>query len=83
MPFMDLMRGYDQLHLRVTLEIGDKDCLIFWPGTSGYHNPSRLTLSSLNETFHHGDLLRLVIHVNDPIETGVSRHGDISDAILR
>ena len=71
---MDLVRSKDQLQLRVRVEIGDQQRLVFWPRTTGNQHRAGVTLSKGG---NDGEWPRGMADVNHAIEAGVARDGDV------
>ena len=75
---VNLVRGDDQLHLRMLVEIRDQYLLILRPGTPG---DQRLT-SFPYKPFEFWQLTRLITHVQHTVETGIAVDRHVTDAIL-
>ena len=71
---VDLVRSEDQLQLRVRVEIGDQQRLVFWPRATSNQHRSGVTLSKGG---NDGKRPRGMADVDHAIEAGVARDGDI------
>lgn len=71
---VDLVRSKDQLQLRVRVEIGDQQRLVFWPRTTGNQHRAGVTLSKGG---NDGERSRGMADVDHAIEAGVACDGDV------
>ena len=78
MILADDMGGNDHLPVFATVEIGDEDGLIGFP-TAACH---KHMASSTDKGLYNGQMFRLLLDLEHPIETGVAGHGHIRDTNL-
>ncbi len=71
---VDLVRSEDELQVEVRVEIGDQQCLVFWPRATGNQHRAGVAFS---EGGNDGERPRGMADVDHAIEAGVSRDGDI------
>ena len=71
---VDLVRSEDELQVGVGVEIGDQQCLVFWPrATSNQHRSGVAFSEGGNDGERTGD----AADVDHAIEAGVARNGDV------
>ena len=75
---VDDMRGDNQLHFRMLVEVLDKQVLVRLPGTSR-HKGHGVVL----EQFHQRQFLRFLTDLQHTVETGITHHRHAVDAYLR
>ena len=71
---VDLVRSEDELQLRVRVEIGDQQRLVFWPRTASNQHRAGVTLSKGGSD---GERPRGMADVDHAIEAGVACDGDV------
>ena len=71
---VDLVRSEDQLQLRVRVEMGDQQRLVFWPRATGNQHQTGVTLSKGG---NDGERPRGMADVDHAIEAGVACDGDV------
>ena len=71
---VDLVRSEDELQVRVGVEIGDQQRLVFWPRATGNQHRAGVAFS---EGGYDGERPRGMADVDHAIEAGVARDGDV------
>ena len=77
---VDLVRSENQLQLRMRVEIGDQQRLVFWPRTAGNQHRAGVTLSKGG---NDGERPRGMADVDHAIEAGVACDGDVRQTDAR
>ena len=71
---VDLVRSEDELQVGVGVEIGDQQCLVFWPRATSNQHRSGVAFS---EGGNDGERTGGAADVDHAIEAGVARDGDV------
>ncbi len=78
MVLVDDVRSYNQLHLRMLVEVFDKQILVRLPGAS-CHESHRVVLEKL----HQRQMFSFLTNLQHTVKTGIAHHRDTTDAYFR